>query len=564
MRGANDRLKLIFAMTDYHGSARFRDQHRLIALCVLLPAAESTAVWALGVPDALGLVPQVSAPAPFGVFHDLRWLLVYNRSWWTFAVGLLVLIGFRTVVTALSVHWAWPLSNDVTARPDFKTTLRHAALFTLLTLVLMAPWALLLFGMEVVSLSWLFFTAVPTALVIALLVHHGVARHGEWRRAPRLRTLAWTLATFFVLMVDAAVLMACPAALRPAFAAGAGVFNAWVWFVVVRTTAGEPATKKLRPAVPLGLAAMIVVVVGGAAIGFDTVAGKAAHHNGSASQVNPAGRPVIVVTGFESQWDGQPGSDLGGGYNETRFSYRGEDASGRPLAYSGRDTQQPLDKLEGLLAGQVAHLHQTTGRPVALVAESEGALIAKTYLLDYPHPPVDLLVMLSPLSHPGRAVYPPRGQAGWGQVTAYGLRALTASIDAVSPFELSPETPFLQSLVARGPSLDRVVSCPVAGVEQAAIYPMADSVVGPNLHPASVDLIVVPAFHGGLLGDKGVRVQVRTLLAGNRPARNAFLRRAESIMSAASSAWRVPGLTSALRKLPANPCGATTPSVSQP
>lgn len=49
-------------------------------LLVLLTAgtamAEAGALVAAGFTGALGLAPQISAPVPFGVFHDLRWVLV--------------------------------------------------------------------------------------------------------------------------------------------------------------------------------------------------------------------------------------------------------------------------------------------------------------------------------------------------------------------------------------------------------------------------------------------------------------------------------------------------------
>src|SRR5947208_783799 len=69
-----------------HSPPRFFVRRRLIAMAVALPVIETAILWAVGMETALGIAPQVSAPAPFDVFHDLRWLLVYHRSW----VGLLI------------------------------------------------------------------------------------------------------------------------------------------------------------------------------------------------------------------------------------------------------------------------------------------------------------------------------------------------------------------------------------------------------------------------------------------------------------------------------------------
>lgn len=34
--------------------------------------------------SAVNLAPQVVAPAPYDVFHDLRWLWIYHPSWVVF------------------------------------------------------------------------------------------------------------------------------------------------------------------------------------------------------------------------------------------------------------------------------------------------------------------------------------------------------------------------------------------------------------------------------------------------------------------------------------------------
>ena len=38
-----------------------------------------------GATGSIAIAPQITAPAPFSAFHDLRWLLVYHPSWATFA-----------------------------------------------------------------------------------------------------------------------------------------------------------------------------------------------------------------------------------------------------------------------------------------------------------------------------------------------------------------------------------------------------------------------------------------------------------------------------------------------
>ena len=80
----------------------------LIVLAVALPVLEALILLAIGASDAQALAPQASAPAPFGVFHDLRWLLVFHPSWHAFALELTALIAVRSAITACLLRAAWP------------------------------------------------------------------------------------------------------------------------------------------------------------------------------------------------------------------------------------------------------------------------------------------------------------------------------------------------------------------------------------------------------------------------------------------------------------------------
>src|SRR5262245_65563779 len=104
--------------------ARLRDRPTLVAVAVGLALGELAIVSLLGPPTALAGVPQVSAPAPFDVFHDLRWLAVYVPSWLVFVVALAGFLAARTTVTAVLVANAWP--RDV-ERPNSRELVRRAA-----------------------------------------------------------------------------------------------------------------------------------------------------------------------------------------------------------------------------------------------------------------------------------------------------------------------------------------------------------------------------------------------------------------------------------------------------
>src|SRR6266545_3066776 len=102
----------------------------LLAVCIALPMIEVGLLWGVGLTSALGIAPSVTAPVPFATFHDLRWLMVYHRSW-----------------------------PGGVARPSPAVLIRNATVFTLVSAVLLMPWVGLLFGLAVMPVSWLFFVA---------------------------------------------------------------------------------------------------------------------------------------------------------------------------------------------------------------------------------------------------------------------------------------------------------------------------------------------------------------------------------------------------------------------
>ena len=78
---------------------RLRDHPQLIAWTVGLALVETVIVWIAAPRAGLALAPQVSAPAPYDVFHDLRWLLVYHESWLGFVAEVFVFVAFRAGAT---------------------------------------------------------------------------------------------------------------------------------------------------------------------------------------------------------------------------------------------------------------------------------------------------------------------------------------------------------------------------------------------------------------------------------------------------------------------------------
>jgi len=526
----------------------------LLAVAIAGPVLEVIGLSLAGLNGSVGLAPQVTAPAPFGVFHDLRWLLVFHRSWAGFAVLALFVLAFRSALTAGQVILAWP---DGVPRAAAPRLLARTVAFTALTMVLLAPWAGLLFGMAVVPLSWLFFAAVPPALGVGLFIHHGSVRAGWCRGAPPLRTVGWLALTFVVLTAAGGVLSAAPPAARPLAAAAAGLFDAWAWRGIVHGAARRAATTRwAMPVAPVGVALVVAVVAAGVTASFSVARAQAdTGAPGATAAAEPSGRPdaetpssaradghpVLMVAGFGTPWDGQEGDVLGPGFATERFSYRGLGADGRPLPYERSDTLHPVDESVRLLARQIDRLHRATGRPVAIVAESEGALVATAYVLGRRPSDVDDLVLLSPLVEPGRVYYPPRGHPGWGLAGGWLLRLLARSVKALAGVDLSPDSPLMRSLADHAPALRAAIGCTPALVTQVVVFPLADAVAAPPGRLGD-DVIVVPAFHGGLLEDGSVGDALRRLVTGGRPATPPGWSLVERITRAASAAWQVPGL----------------------
>jgi hypothetical protein len=521
----------------------------LIVLAVALPVLEALILGVIGASGAQALAPQATAPAPFGVFHDLRWLLVFHPSWHAFALELAALIVVRSTITALLLRAAWPIGKPA---PGPLRLAACSVAFTLVSALVLLPFAALLLGMAIVSLSWLFFIAVPSVLGVAALLHHGAVVPTWWRERPPGRTAAWVILSFLVLTMASAVVVLTPAPLRLPAVGAAGLFNAWAWHSIVHTlSCGRPA-RRFMPVAPLGVAALVGVIILGVSVGFSvssrsTQLARAAHvapaagagaGTGAAVKAT-AGRPVLLVSGFGSRYDGQD-DGIGAWADERRFSYRGVDGDGRPLPYQDADTYQDVSRSVALMARQVEAFRADVQQPVTIVAESEGALIAKAYLMSHPDAPVETLVLLSPLVEPGGAYYPPAGDDGWGAAGGLGLRWITAVVRSLSPLDVTTDDGLFRSIADDAPAFREMLACPVDGVDQLAVFPLADAVAGAEPHLHGVPSAVVPAFHGGLADNPTVQRTIRAVLDGGVSPDYGWWKATDTVIRAGAAAWRVP------------------------
>ncbi|NJC71188.1 hypothetical protein HC031_15920 [Planosporangium thailandense] len=506
----------------------------LVALTAAPAGVEALALRAGGFAPALA--PQASAPAPVGVFHDLRWIVVYHDSWPAFAVEVAAGIVVRALLTTAIVAAAWPADRP---SPSLPGLLRVNLLFTVLAVVALAPWAAVTAAASVTSLSWLLVGVAPPLVLLTLVLQCGGVTGGWWRGLPPLPALAWGVAGFALFTVDAVIAGVTPGWWTVPVSAVLGALNAVLWYGLV---AAAVAARPRLARVPVAPAAMVLTVGSIAAMSVFAPLGSAAAARPppplTAHGLRAPDQALMYVAGYDSVYDGRPRR---AGLPLVRYSYRGLDGNGRPLPYDAASTHQSLALSARRVAAQVAAVHARTGRPVALIAQSEGTLVVRTYLETFPHPAVDAAVQLDALPQPSRGYYPPPGAgSGWGVATGWELRAIIAVVRATSGARLSPDEPLLRSLLDDGPLYRDRMLCPVPGVRMIAFVSTDSAVVDPPAGPSGIPVIRVTGLHGTLYGRADVQRTVVAFLDGATPggARVGYYPLAQR----AAAAWQAPAL----------------------
>ena len=547
----------------------FLRHHGLIALSVGGAVGE-TVVLSVVAPAARALGPQVTALPPLAAYHDQRWLFAFGQSWLAFVGVLVVMLAARAALDAVLVLLAWPRAEP---RPRFSTAFWSCAVLTLLVWVLLSPVVTLMFGVALVPFSWPFLGAVPILFGCAIALSHGGVGRAWWRRLPAAGTTVWLLGGFVLLSAVATASPRLNVAEFLAVSALAGLLNARAWYGLTRTAARYPvpaqapdwhwramlwqarqALKRRTSWVPMAPAAALLVLVlvvwlarlaftgtvhlapGTSEVAAGAVVGAGAAAVGqavpAAQQKVKAGLLVVAGWGSNCCDDADMLRADEPGMLVRQFSYLGLNASSQPIAYR-QSADLSIQELGDRMAVQVQWLHAQTNGPVNIVAESEGTLGLYAMLARHKGLPIGSVVLLSPIVEPG--------QVGQGGVPGEALITLNNLIGQMSPYGSSGARELIESVGEFGAKYFSDTA-KVRGLRWLAVVPLADAVTMP-VCPYPGTLVVVEAFHGGLLGDAQVRQMVMQFLSGQSAVHgDQGLRTAAEVIAAAASAWRMPDL----------------------
>jgi hypothetical protein len=551
-------------------------RHRgLIALAVCGASAQACLLAVLA-PAARPLAPQITAIPPLAIFYDLRWLFGYNRAWYGFVLMYAGLVLVRAGLSTVLIRLAWPRHLPT---PRWGATFGRCVVFTMVAGVLLSPVVTLLFGVSLLPFSWPYLAALPALLLILIPLAHGGMLGSWWRTLPPPRAVGWLLASFFALSLAAAAIASLPTAAGVVVAGLAGLVNARAWYGVAAAVTREEALgggswRRLArwrhpalpaPVAPLAATAALALLIGATRLVF-VMAGTTPMAGGPASIPTKAailaansasmgkgasGRltsAVLVIPGFGSSccYPSESRNLIGPLALVRPFSYSGLDAEGRPLPYGLDATDLPLPVLGDRIARQVWQLHKETGRPVDIVAESEGTLGVYAMLARHPDVPVRSVVLLSPIVDPGQAdqTSPALTSSSSGDpVSGAALAELVKMAGALSPFGESGAQNLIESVRADGAAFAAAAVRNGQRIHWLAVVPLADAVTLPVCDLPS-NVVVVPALHGSLLGDFAVDRMAHRFLTDEDVAAPQQMRDTAQVIAAAAEAWRMPVLGS--------------------
>mgnify|MGYP001814169495 CR=1 FL=1 len=505
----------------------------VVLAMVALPAVEAILLIAVGWDSAAPIAPQLSAVGPIAALHDLRWLLLVPNSPVTALLAVAGVIALRTGFTIWAVRAFWPRSADA---PRQRGTARSVVGAVAISMVVLALPAGLLFGTAIASLSWPVLAGLPAAFLLMAVMAHNSVTPMWWRGLPPAAAVGWLASSVAAMSAASFLILRLPDLASPAVAGLAGLANVVAWQKTVQALAHwEP-----RHAHPVGIAAIaatVAMALAAVTVGF-TLSDGTSNARPALASPELGDEAVLLVAGFESECcaESDEFQDLVQGRVFESYSYAGLDAQRRPLPHEGDATREDLFVLGERMALQVRELYLRTGRPVDIVAESQGTLIVRAYLAGHGDAPLGSVIFLSPIVLSPNVSYPPAGSGDTGYLGGQLLRVLGAMVAIVSPFEADIDQPLARSILR----LAREPSDALASRDPVALVPLADSLSGPLPSTPYVTVDVIPALHGGLRGRGDVKEWVAGWLDGRTLVHSSGWRPLAEVLADLTAAWWLP------------------------
>ncbi len=539
------------------GLARTRSRRLvlLFLLCAMPAAVEAYLLRYVAVlRTSVQVSPQISALWPYGSFHDLRWVLVYHRSWAQFVAFSLAAIVLRGVYCGILIGVAWP--RDV-PRPGMDVLIRRSVDAAAVFGAVLSPWAALSVALSDVSLGVFLLGEVAPLLVLAPFLQRAGMVPAWWRGLPTAATVAISVLKIILLTVGGGLVGRVPDGWEVVCAAAIGGFNGFLWDLAVHVgVRARPVHWGRIPVSPIAVAVVAALMF---ALGSVSQRGVDRAQAGEPPilaeiEARAADQPAIFVAGYNSSYNGEP---IGFAPPIVRYSYEGLDKRGRPRPYRPSDTHQSIVASARLLAIQISKIHHDTGKQVSILGESEGTLVTRYYLMTTPHADVDMVALLSPLVRAGRVYYPPAdAHTGWGIATGWELRGILGALDLTGGLPNSPDEPFLRSLLDNAPMFrEKELLCPVEGVEIIALLPTLDASANPPGLRPEISVVEIPAAHGLLIDNPKARQRIIDFF--NARDVQPQHRWDYALIQSLGSAWQTPAL-----KVQLNPVWDTVAGIS--
>lgn len=501
---------------------------RAVGLLAVPAAAAVVLALVPALPAWAGLTHLVALP-PLDVFADLRLLLAWAPSHWTFWGLAVVALAARVALLAALVPvegrarlWlalsyyaaAWPLAL-LAAQLSFAA---HAGLYSRLF------WA----AVVVTGAAGLVLAAAPWTGASTL--------RGALSASFRSGLRVWPLAAYAVALtlVGAAAHGGGPVATASLVPASALLTAATAWWL-------------RRPAGPRARGKALAAIAGMLAVGSLVVVTR------GADAVEPASRPgsLLVMSGINSA-SGQgaifemPPNRLGYECAQTYYySYAGT-GHGQPRGdaacpirtgapYRPDDTQRPFDEQVRLLAAQAEDLDP----PITVAAHSQAAWVAWEAAAREGLPPDTALLLIGPF--PDNPVgWPAPGEDGPGRVGGDGFRLLAPLAGRIG-FDFAVDAPLSREVLAQPRSGADIFARPLpSGVRALSLTATTDLALMPGgwRIDGAVDACPIREAHPYLPLTPALHRAAEQFFEGSEQPRCPSWREA---VPAVSRAWGVPG-----------------------